>query len=353
MALKITEKENYLMLLRGEQPYWIPTYSFGQMPGPRPCTSAIFQPPFIGDFRKQPGGGKDVWGVNYVGSASTMQALLPEPGNFMFEDISDWRDYIKAPDISGIDWEDQVKKGLDALYATGFRRENSCIEYNMHSGYFQDLVGFMGFENALMAMSEDPDEVIALMTYICDFYTEVEANIIDILKPDVLGLADDVATWRSPFMSEAMYREMFLPFHDREAKFARDRGLPITMHCCGQCMDLIDDWISIGVNQWNPAQLSNDLDAVKAKYGNKLAICGGWDARGRLIEPDVTDDEIRQSVRDTMDRFAKGGGFGWCGGYLAAEGDMEMMRRNMVLFEEVNRYGDTFYGYGPEIMAIL
>lgn len=351
MKAKITEKENYLMLLRGEQPYWIPQYTFGPMPGAaRPCTSILFQLPFIGDFRKH-GGGKDVWGVNYVGSDSTMQALLPEPGNFILDDITHWHDVIKAPDLSDIDWEGQVKKGLDELYSMGVKREDSAIEYNMHSGYFQDLVGFMGFENALCAMYEEPEEVAALMNYICDWYTTVEANVIDILKPDVIGLADDISTWRSPFMSEPMYRELFYPCHDREAKFARDRGLPITMHCCGEAMEFIADWVEMGVNAWDPAQLSNDIEAVQKKYGNKLAIMGAWDARGRLIEPDCTDEEIRQSVRDTMDKYAQGGGFGWCGGYLAAKGDVEMNRRNGVLFEEVNSYGDTFYGYSRDIQA--
>ena len=79
MAVKITEKENYLMCLRGEQPYWVPSYSFGPMPGlTRPCTSAIFQPPFINAYRKGGNGGRDVWGVKYVGSQSTGGALLPE-----------------------------------------------------------------------------------------------------------------------------------------------------------------------------------------------------------------------------------------------------------------------------------
>ena len=129
-----------------------------------------------------------------------------------------------------------VKTVSEKRKTDSFYREDSAIEYNMHSGYFQDLVGFMGFENALCAMYEEPEEVEALMNYICDWYTTVEANVIDILKPDVIGLADDISTWRSPFMSEPMYRELFYPSHDREAKFARDRGLPITMHCCGEAM---------------------------------------------------------------------------------------------------------------------
>ena len=350
MAVKITEKENYLMCLHGEQPYWVPSYSFGPMPGAaRPCTSAIFQPPFINSYRKGANGGRDVWGVKYVGSQSTAGGLLPEPGNFQLEDITEWRDVVKAVDLSEIDFEAQAKEGLDLLYAVGLNREDSCLEFNMHAGYFQDLVGLMGFENALIAMAEEPEEVYALLSFLCDWYTTVLEKMIDIVKPDCIGLADDVATWRAPFMSEKTYRELILPFHDREAKFGRERGLPITMHCCGHAQELTDAWLSIGVNQWNAAQTSNDLEAVKAKYGNKLVIAGGWDARGRLLEPDCTDEEIRQSIRDTIDRLAKGGGFMWCGGYLGAAGDMEAMRRNMLLMEESGNYGDTFYGYGKDI----
>lgn len=352
MAVQLTEKENYLMTLRGEEPEWVPTYSFGPMPGmTRPCTNAIFTPPFIGKFRFQ-GGGKDVWGVNYVPSDSTGKAILPEPGNFILDDISHWHDVIKAPDLSGIDWEQQVKDGMEGLYKMGFNRDDSCLSYNMHAGYFQDLVAFMGFENGLCALYEEPEECKALMDYICDWYTTVEARIIDLVKPDVLTLMDDVATWRNPFFSEETYREIFLPCHDREAKFARERNMPITMHCCGRGEPFIEDWLSIGVNAWDPAQTSNDLKAIKAKYGNRFVLMGAWDSRGRLLEDDVTDEEIRQSVRDTLDTYAKGGGFCWCGGYLGAVGDQEIVRRNTVLFDEVNSYGDAFYGFGPEVHKV-
>jgi len=349
MAKQITEKENYLMTLRGEQPYWVPSYSFGPMPGmTTPCTSVLFQPPFLSAHRKA-GGGKDVWGVNWVGSDSTSGALLPEPGNFILEDITKWRDVVKALDLSEIDFEQQVKQGFDELYAMGVNREDSCIELNLHAGYFQDLVALMGFENALLAMYEEPEEVKALLTYMCDWYTTILEKTIDLVKPDVLGLADDVATARAPFMSAQMYRELILPFHDREAKFARDRGLPITMHCCGQCMDLIDDWVSIGVVQWNPAQTSNDLKAVKAKYGNKLVLAGGFTINDRLLDPDCPEEEIRQAVRDTIDAWAPGGGYCFVGGFLAARGDTVTARKNEIVRDEAFKYGSTFYGYDASI----
>jgi hypothetical protein len=115
------------------------------------------------------------------------------------------------------------------------------------------------------------------------------------------------------------------------------------MHNCGLSECFIDDWLSIGVNAWDPAQTCNDLDGIKRKYGNKLVLMGGWDARGNLASPDVTDEEIRLSVQDVMDRLAPGGGYAFCGGFLGAVDDTEVARKNSVLFKAVREIGRSFY----------
>ena len=112
---KLSEKENYLMTLRGECPEWVPNYTFGPIPGAtRPPASVMCEPFILSEFRFA-GGGKDVWGVNYVPTRETGNALLPEPNNFILKDIRQWRDVIKAPDISHVDWEAEAKKQLDAF----------------------------------------------------------------------------------------------------------------------------------------------------------------------------------------------------------------------------------------------
>ena len=70
---------------------------------------------------------------------------------------------------------------------------------------------------------------------------------------------------------------------------------------------------------------------------------GGWDGIGRLLEPDVTDDEIRQSVMDTLDKLAHGGGFIWCGGFMGATmEDTVVAHKNKILHETVAEYGKRF-----------
>ena len=60
---------------------------------------------------------------------------------------------IKAPDISDIDWESMVKKKMDAL---NIDRSQTAVAFNMHFGYFQSLMAFMGFNEGLCAMYEEP-----------------------------------------------------------------------------------------------------------------------------------------------------------------------------------------------------
>ncbi len=337
---KISEKENYLMTLRGECPEMVPNYTFAPIPGSkRPACSIMCEPFILADFRFK-GGGKDCWGVNFVPSKETGNALLPEPNNFILDDIRHWRDVIKAPDISHVDWEAEAKRQLDMFKID---RTQSAVAFNLHMGYFQNLMAFMGFTEGLCAMYEEPEEVMALLDYICSFYEEVARNIMPYYKPDVLTLMDDTAAWKNPFISPQMYHDMILPFLDRQAKFGREAGIPITMHNCGKSECFIEDWLSIGVNAWDPAQTCNDLKKVKETYGNRLVIMGGWDAIGHLASPDVTDEEIRQSIRDTMDALAPGGGYCFCGGYLGALDDPEVARKNAVVLDEVETYGATFY----------
>lgn len=337
----LTPKENYLKILHGEMPEWVPSYTLGALPGSdvKALSSLLFEPAPINGHRIHQGG-LDIWGVNYVGAAEAGGALLPEPNNFILDDITKWRDVIKAPDLSSVDWEQAVKT---QLADSGIDRRYTAVAYNTHMGYFQLLMSFMGFTNGLMALFEEPEACKELFAYLCDFYCDVTEKCIDFVRPDIYTMMDDTAAWGSPFISMDMFREFLMPLYDRQAKFGRDRGLPITFHNCGKSMAFMEELHTIGVNAWDPAQCCNDLDYFKAKYGREYAIFGGWDGQNELLGDDVTDDDIWNSVQQTMDRLAKDGGYVWCGNFLGAIGDEKIARKNAVLKKAVQEIGGSFY----------
>ncbi|MDR0491023.1 MAG: veratrol--corrinoid protein metyltransferase [Oscillospiraceae bacterium] len=336
----MTEKQNYLMLLNGQQPEWVPQYTFGPSLLGRPVAKQGIAPAFLTAHIRTPGITKDIWGVTNVPCAEAGASHIPEPDNFILKDIRQWRDVIKAPDISHFDWETIAKKDFETA---NINREETAVSYNLFVGFFQQLIAFMGFTEGLCAMYEEPEEVKALMEYMCDFYMEVGEKSIDYYKPEIYSITDDTAAWKNSFFSLEMYRELIKPYAARLATLGLDRGLPIEMHNCGRCEDFIDDWRDFGVGSWNPAQTSNDLAGIKKKYGNSLVICGGWDIVGVLAEGDVTEETVKESVRNSIDALAAGGGYAFCGSFLGAMDDELTIRRNKWIAEAVFEYGRAYY----------
>ena len=346
----LTPKENLLRLFSGEIPEWVPSYSYyGPFPGvdEPPPNMSVMNSYMMGNRPPRgetpPGGTfKDMWGVTCVAVEAVGGFALPEPGNFILDDITKWRDVIKAPDISGIDWEKSAKEDLERL---PYSRDVSALFYGPSGlGFFQTLMSFMGFNEGLCAMSEEPEEVKELFAYMHNFYFGIAVKYIEYVQPDVLQLTDDTASERAPFISPDMFREFLLPIYDDYARLARNRGIPINFHNCGRSEPFFNDLVRIGITSWEPVQLSNDLHEIKKKFGRRLVLGGGWEARGNLLDPNISDEEIRQSVRDAIDAYAPGGGYMFAGAFTPGSRDDQVAaHKNEVLQKEVFEYGRTFY----------
>jgi len=284
----------------------------------------------------------DIWGVTFKPVEAVGGFALPEPGNFILDDINNWRDVIKAPDLSGVDWEKAAKSDLEKL---PFSRDNVALFYGPSGpGYFQALMSFMGFTEGLCALFEEPEKVKELFDYLHEFYFGIAVKYIDHIKPDVLQLTDDTASERAPFISPEMFRDILIPYYDDYARLARNRGIPINFHNCGKSGAYFNDLVRIGVTSWEPVQLVNDILEIQKKFGRHLVIGGGWEGRGNLLNPNVTDEEIRESVRVAIDTYAPNGGYMFAGSFTPGSMNDELAKhKNEVVQREVYDYGHKFY----------
>ena len=97
---KRSMRQMYLDMLEGIEPDFLLQYSYGRNPYSQRDPLTMGYSPSIVRSRE---GGKDIWGVHYVANRESGFAFIPEPGNFILDDITKWRDVIKAPDLSGVD----------------------------------------------------------------------------------------------------------------------------------------------------------------------------------------------------------------------------------------------------------
>ncbi|MCL2136370.1 MAG: veratrol--corrinoid protein metyltransferase [Coriobacteriia bacterium] len=288
----LNKKENFMRMINREIPEYVPTYSLWW---------AFNSPSILRGVRNEDGTGRDIWGVESVIDSGGINPPMPKTHDFILTDITKWRDVIKAPDFSDVDWEAMAKESRDAADpANPFGGGTS-------SGYFQPLVAFMGFTEGLSACFEEPEEVKALLSYICDFQVELAKKYIYYYKPDFGFLADDIAHERNPFLSLEMFQDIIAPFWRRYYSVFVEAGLPMGHHNCGHFELYLDDLVDMGVSFWDPVQSSNDELAIKAKFGTNLAMCGGME--GRFWKDDTTEEEVRTAFRAYMDKMAPGGGF--------------------------------------------
>lgn len=331
----MTPKENYLKVLKGEIPEWLPidTYTFYPpwfTPGIICIRPEIFN---IGRM-----GGTDFFGVKFITTESTGGQGMPDHSQILLKDIHDWPNVIKLPDINEFDFEEMARKDLARV-----DRSQTAVELGTHVGYFQLLMEFMGMTEGLIAMYEEPEEVYNLMEYLADWLDEFFKRSIDAYKPDVYAITDDIASSQSTFMSKQVYRDLIKPFHVRMCEHANQLGIPIDMHCCGHCEDFIEEWFDFNVIMWNCCQWMNDLEGIKKKYGNRLILnrCNSLDDPQNFS--DANEEDVRACIRKYIDTFAPGGGYIF-GAYVFGPRDDETIpKRNMWMMDEYKKYGIPWY----------
>ena len=312
MTNHLSLKENYLRALRGEVPEYVPR------------SSMFFQvrPDFFNGDRVG-GVGKDIYGVEWVIDDSAIAAAIPKPNDYILDDICNWRDVIKFPDLSDLDWEAMSKKDIE-----GHNPEYPRSCRIAHGGYFQTVMNFLGFTNGLLALYEEPEEVKALINYLCDEHLKIADKLLQYYQPDFVTFGDDIATERNTFVSIDTFHDIFEPVWRRNLKYYKDRGYLASHHNCGKVESFIDDIVDMGFNAWDPAQISNDLAAIKKRHNSKLLIVGGFDSRTLMLPHlEFSEEEIRTAVRDTMNTLAPGGGYCFPGVASQSDDDPKIKQR--------------------------
>lgn len=325
----MTERENYLKVINGETPDWVPYYR-DAVEWTIPC----FLMQFLGTEEK----------LDIFGTPWTMNENGPMPDNRhkpVLDDIANWKDVLNLPDLDAVDWE----------AALAFDMQNhdpnkaiECFSCQASAGnYFLPIMAMMSFEEGLCALAEDPDSVKEFCDYMCDFYMKLVDYEEKYYKPDVYILADDFCTARGPMISFKTYEELFRPYYKKLIDHIKEisGGKPVEFHMCGKGEEFVEDFIKMGVNIWQPAQPLNDLESLREKYGNSIVFTGTWQG-GPAEAPGAPEALVRASARECIERYGKNGGLVFWDGDPVGNSE-DMMNKIIWLADEIHTFGRTYY----------
>lgn len=337
---KLTPKENYLRLCRGEEIEYIPTHTFFGLPihdelPIMPFGICAGDMLYCDDFHPGAESFHDDWGVEYTTVQSANGGFIPtgtHTNEYLIKDIYHWQDYIHKPSLyDNVNWKQKAADDLAKI-----DRNRTAVVSGSPLMPFQQLMAMIGFVDGLVALYEEPEIMCDILDYMVSYIEpHIMANI-EYYKPDLFILLDDTATARAPFISLDMFRELLMPFYKRICKAATDRGIPLMYHNCGKCEAFLPDMAELGVRYWDPAQTVNDLDNLQKtlcpQYNFNFAGGFNWDFSKDIA--DVTEDDAKEQMRNYIDRWAPGGHFIASGGVIGAGGDPKVMQVNKWLAEE-------------------
>ena len=318
---EITEKENMQLVINGETPAWLPSFF-----------DAFTWAGFIklGRLPIANGNTKDIFGVEFIMTADGQIPYNTVSRNFELTDIRKWRDIMPDIDLATINWEEEANIIRNNV------KDGQMV--NFLAGYVWEQMHYMmGFEEALLALIEEPDASYECLNAIADFWIDALRRIYPFLKPELVMFMEHLATARGLLMSPEAYRSIIKPVHKKMYDAVIELGALPEMHVDGYIEDIILDYVEIGIKAIQPFQIFNDVNYYKEKYG--LLAVGGWDAFGRGNQADSTEEEVRASVRLAMDTYGPGGR------YVFSENGVSPAFKHVgpVISDEARRYGLNFY----------
>ncbi len=290
--MKMTERECITLALRHQDTPWVPAADT--------CQDSCI-PTVLEEGARGYGITEDWFGVKYL-LRPDQPGPMPVESEPRIEDITTWRDVVTFPNLDDYDWE-----GCAARDTAQWDRKNKLSNVILINGMFESLHMFCGFENALCNIITDEDASADFMGAMADYKIEVIRRVKKYYNADKIQFHDDYANNSSLFMDIPRWRRLIRPHLKRVIDATHECGMYYEHHSCGMIRDLVGELTELGVDALNPVQLQNDPLRLKQTYGDRLTIAGGFDNQGCLDRVDATEEELKDSLRATLEAMAPGG----------------------------------------------
>lgn len=173
---------------------------------------------------------------------------------------------------------------------------------------FTHFMELLGYENALMALLDDPAKVHALM----DRLTESSvAWAIAQTRAGVDAVLISSAFAGGGFLSREMYAEFVLPYERRLADAVRAAHKPVYTHTCGAIGDRLDLMVEThidGLDTLDPPPLGNALlEEAKREVGQQVFLKGNMNSVELLLAR--SEAEVAAEANRCLEAAREGGGY--------------------------------------------
>jgi len=135
-----------------------------------------------------------------------------------------------------------------------------------------------GITEHFYAFYDYPELMHRMNRELTDHNLRVMEEIMPILKPDMVGIAEDMSYNHGPMLSYDMYKEFILPYYNEVISFVKERGVKVFVDSDGDVSKLIPWLLEAGVDGIYPLerQAGVDVAALRKTYPGLLML-GAYD----------------------------------------------------------------------------
>ena len=171
-------------------------------------------------------------------------------------------------------------------------------------GLFEAAWALCGFENYLGYIMSEPDFVREVTERLADFSCAVLSQCAG-MGVDGVRFGDDWGFQDRLMIRPEVWRRLYKKPYRRLFTTARDLGLVVMMHSCGNLTEVIPDLIDAGLEVFHPLQPeAMDVAHCHREFGRDISFWGGLGSQSTI--PLGTPDDVRREVHDRLNLFHDG-----------------------------------------------
>lgn len=321
----MNEREIFMTIFQHKQPPRLPKFGYCDLAN-SPGEHSM----------RYPESGLDWFGVDWLVSPDGTQVV--KPGTRRLEELPQWKERNIVPKVDDVDWKAAAEKAT-----AKWDRENKVQIVAVQSGHFERLYSLVGFEDALTAFYEYPDDVKELFEEITKLKIDIIHRVKEYYNPDIFSPHDDWGTNLNMFFSPEIWREFIKPHVKRLVDETHACGMLYEQHTCGHVSQILGDLVELGVDIAE-VQSCNDFVTFKKEYGNRMTLKGCYNSQV-IGAPSTTPEEAAASVRQTLLDCAVGGGFA-SNAYGIPGRDRPEIKQ--AVLDTIDWFDREYYGYTGE-----
>ena len=305
MGLNINPRENFMLAVRHEEPYWLPCPIFDG-------SVAYIQH----GLKERCDHGKDDWGVLW-------ERKDPKSDSFPVKHPLDSPDMVEDYPLPSIDKSQVIEKNKRTVSKVD---RNKIVLFGDNGwGLFERAWLLISMPRFFVWSFRYPDALKRLIARIAEVKVSLTELLITELGIDIIGYGDDWGMEDRLLLSLENWRTFIKPWQAKLYKVAKEYDVLIFQHSDGRVENLIPDLIEMGVDILNIQRECNDWPRIIKEYGDKVTMWGGVSARTL----DIGDPEdIVKEVEDCS-RWGRFGGVVMAPGHTLKypKKKMEIMRK--------------------------